>query len=47
MIREGLWAPSRIDATVRARVLLVKGLNERQIMEYSVETILKVEGAVP
>jgi len=52
MVREGLWAPSRIDATVRARILLVKGLNERQIMEYSdfkeysVETILRVEGPV-
>jgi hypothetical protein len=40
------WAPLRISGTLKGRALLVKGLNERQVTEYSdfkkysVETIV-------
>jgi hypothetical protein len=51
-IKDGTWTTSKIDATVRGRLLFVKGINERDIIEYSdfkeysVETILKVGNAV-
>lgn len=46
-IKDGIWAPSRIEVTARGRLLLFKGLHERGVSEYydfresSVETILK------
>jgi hypothetical protein len=46
-INDEFWAPRRISGTMKGRLLLVKGLNERQVTEYSdfkkytVETIVK------
>ena len=46
-INNEIWLPARTEATVSARVLLLKGINIREIFEYSdykkfnVETILK------
>jgi len=45
-IKDGIWAPSRIEFTARGRLLLFKRLHERGVTEYydfkesSVETIL-------
>jgi hypothetical protein len=47
-VHEGVWAPVKLDATMNARILLLKGIHERQQSEYSdfkkfsVETSLKV-----
>lgn len=53
-ISPGLWAVTKVDATLNARILLLKGLRERQVSEYSdfkkftVETTLQViEGDGP
>jgi hypothetical protein len=53
-VNDEIWAPVKIEATMKARVLLLKGINERQVSEYSdfkkytVETQMKViDGEVP
>jgi hypothetical protein len=48
MIKERIWSLSKIDFTANGRLFYVKGMNEREITEYSgfkeysVETILNV-----
>ena len=34
-INDEIWAPIRMEATMNARILLLKGLSERQVSEYS------------
>src|SRR5262245_22296185 len=47
-INDELWAPVKMEATMNARILLLKGIRERQVSEfsnfrkYTVETTVKV-----
>jgi hypothetical protein len=51
-INDEIWLPVRVDASLNGRLLLLKGLNQREVTEYSdhkkytVDTILKF-GEVP
>jgi hypothetical protein len=51
-INDEIWLPVRVDASLSGRLLLLKGINQREVTEYSdhqkytVDTILKF-GEVP
>jgi hypothetical protein len=48
-VNDEVWLPSRTEVTLSARILLLKGIHIREILEYSdykkfnVETIIKVK----